>query len=65
VRAAAGISAQVRHLPFVFPVARAQGRDSGCKQIELVEDRDQVSVIRDQFSAALLAAIVEVEAARI
>jgi hypothetical protein len=36
VRAAARLSAQVRYLPFVFPGAGAQRRDSGREQVELV-----------------------------
>ena len=37
VRAAARISAQVRHLPFVLPGTGSEGRDSGCCEVELVE----------------------------
>jgi hypothetical protein len=46
VWAATRLSAQVRHLPFVFPVACTQGRDSGRKQIELV----RTTVVSEQWS---------------
>jgi hypothetical protein len=42
VRAAAGLLAQVRNLPFVLPGARAEGRDSRGQQVELVGEQFKV-----------------------
>jgi hypothetical protein len=54
LRAAAGFPAQVRRLPFVFPGARAEGRDTWSQQVELV--KRQLSVIGNQLFAVELAA---------
>ena len=44
LRASARISAEVRHLPSVFPWIGAQGRDPWRCEVELVEDSSQLIV---------------------